>query len=189
VRAAFVAVALLLGLLTACSAPVATTNAPAPAGPPIAATQQARTAPEDGYAVSVPKIGMTSSLIPLGLNADKTIQVPPLDQVEQAGYYAQGPKPGQPGPAVILCHVNGGGKPGCGARFAELNEGDKIEISTPTQGFTFTVYKRQTVTKSNFPTSAVYSDTPGPELRLITCGPGAVVGHDYVDQTIVYAKL
>lgn len=187
-KGAFV-VGVLLTVLTACGTPTATTDAPAPAGPPIAATQQARTAPANGYVVAVPKIGMSSSLIPLGLNADKTIQVPPLDHVEQAGLYDLGPKPGQPGPAVILCHVNGGGKPGCGARFAELNEGDKIEMSTPDKGFTFTVYKRLTVPKADFPTAQVYSDTPGPELRLITCGPGDVVGHDYVQQTVVFAKL
>lgn len=188
-RRAFVVCSLLLALV-ACGDQAATTNAPtvAPAGPPIAATQQARTAPEDGYIVSVPKIGMSSTLIPLGLNPDQTIQVPPLDQVQQAGYYEKGPKPGDKGPSVILCHVNGGGKPGCGARFPELANGDKIELSTPDGGATFIVYDKLTVAKSDFPTAKVYSDTPGPELRLITCGPGEVVGRDYVRQTIVFAR-
>lgn len=186
-KRAFVAL-ILLAALVACGDTAATTDAPAPAGPPIAATQQARTTPVDGYAVAVPKIGMQSTLIPLGLNPDRTIQVPPLDNVAQAGYYDGGPKPGDKGPAVILCHVNGGGKPGCGARFADLVEGDKIEVSTPADGATFVVYKRQTVDKRKFPTASVYSDTPGPELRLITCGPGEVVGRDYVLQTIVYAR-
>ncbi len=188
-RRAFVVCSLLIAL-AACSGQTATTNAPVatPAGPPIAATQQARTAPEDGYVISVPKIEMSSTLIPLGLNPDKTIQVPPLDQVEQAGYYDKGPKPGDKGPAVILCHVNGGGKPGCGARFADLANGDKIELSTPDGGATFEVYDKVTVDKASFPTSRVYSDTPDAELRLITCGPGAVVSRDYVNQTIVFAR-
>ena len=52
----------------------------------------------------------------------------------------------------------------------------------------FTVTRTDTVPKAEFPTAAVYSDTKGPELRLITCG-GTLdrSAHNYLGQTIVYA--
>lgn len=183
-RKALVVGALALALAGCAGSPAATTSTP----PPLAEGQQAHTAPLASYGISIPKIGMSSSLIPLRLNPDGTIQVPPLDHVEQAGVYANGPKPGQPGPAVILCHVNGGGKPGCGAHFAQLAVGDRINVDTPSGAVAFQVTDAQTVSKADFPTAKVYSDTAAPELRLITCGPGAIVGRDYVNQTVIWAK-
>ena len=41
----------------------------------------------------------------LGLNADQTIQVPPVEQPMQAGWYDKAPTPGEIGPAVILGHT------------------------------------------------------------------------------------
>ncbi|MDQ4130605.1 MAG: class F sortase, partial [Actinomycetota bacterium] len=45
------------------------------------------------------------------------------------------------------------------------------------------------VAKEAFPTARVYGNTPGPELRLITCGGvfDSTSGH-YRDNVIVYAK-
>lgn len=36
----------------------------------------------------------------------------------------------------------------------------------------------------------VDTDTPSPELRLITCGPGPLdsTGHNYLNQTVIWAK-
>ena len=52
------------------------------------------------------------------------------------------------------------------------------------------VTKVDKVSKSAFPTEAVYGPTSDPELRLLTCG-GAFdqAAHSYVDNVIVYAKL
>ena len=49
--------------------------------------------------------------------------------------------------------------------------------------------KVEQVAKERFPTDAVYGDTPGPELRLITCG-GTYdrTGRSYLDNIIVYAS-
>ena len=96
--------------------------------------------------------------------------------------------PGQVGPAVVLAHINADGKPGFGADFHTLTAGDKINVTTPTGPVTFAVTRTETTPKSEFPTAAVYSDTKGPELRLITCG-GTLdrSAHNYLGQTVVYA--
>ncbi len=62
--------------------------------------------------VSVPSIGATSSLMDLGQNSDGSLEVPPLSNPAQAGWYDKSPTPGSIGPAVILGHINGDGKPG-----------------------------------------------------------------------------
>lgn len=51
----------------------------------------------DPVSIDVPKIEAKSSLIPLGLNADNTIEVPPITQPMQAGWYVHGPTPGRSG--------------------------------------------------------------------------------------------
>jgi sortase (surface protein transpeptidase) len=181
--AAAVVVAALLALLaTACA------SGTDGAATSLAAGQQSDAGPVSGYTLTIPKLHESSPLVGLGLNPDKSIQVPPLSDPMQAGVYTKGPMPGQGGPAVVLAHINADGKPGFGADFHTLTAGDRIDVATPTGPVSFAVTRTTTVPKAEFPTAAVYSDTPGPELRLITCG-GTLdrSAHNYLGQTIVYA--
>src|SRR5215217_3837183 len=73
--------------------------------------------------VDIPKIGAHSTLVPLGLNPDNTVQVPPVSQPMQAGWYSYGPTPGEAGPAVILGHVDGNKNAGIFYRLKELSPG------------------------------------------------------------------
>lgn len=143
-----------------------------------------------GMSVNIKKIGAQSELEPMGLNEDRTLQVPPLDRVEQAGWYSLGPAPGDVGPAVIMGHVNGGGKDGVFSRLSELKTGDKVSVTRDGRNLTFTVNRVDTVPKNQFPTSAVYSDTPGPELRLVTCGGDLDRNaKSYLSNVVAYATL
>jgi predicted small secreted protein len=180
---AVVVLAALLALLTAACG--SDTGA---AQDSLAASQQSTAGVVPGYTLTIPRLNESSSLIGLALNPDKSIQVPPLDNPMQAGVYTKGPMPGQVGPAVVLAHINAAGKPGFGAQFHTLAAGDKINVTTPTGPVSFAVTRTETVPKAEFPTSAVYSDTRGPELRLITCG-GTLdrSAHNYLGQTIVFA--
>lgn len=189
-----IALAVIAGaLLAACSSPGASQEPPA-AGPDtgsLAVQQQTLAAPLDGYKVSVPKLGLTdAALVPLDLNADHTIQVPPLSAPQELGVYDKGPKPGQNGPSIILGHVNSGGVDGAFAHLSDLQTGDEVDTIGPAGPVRFRVYKAEVIEKGAFPTRETYSDTAGPELRLITCGPGPLdsTGHNYLDQTIVWAK-
>lgn len=145
----------------------------------------------DPVDVRIDAIGAESSLVGLGLNPDKTVAVPPVSQPKQASWYNLGPTPGAVGPAVILGHVNGGGEDGIFARLHELKPGDQVKVARK-DGKTalFTVTKLEQTPKNSFPTLAVYGDTPGAELRLITCGGSFDKGRrSYNDNIIVYAQL
>lgn len=141
--------------------------------------------------IDIPSIGARSTLVRLGLNPDRSIQVPPVDRPRQAGWYQYGPTPGQVGPAVILGHIDGDHQEGIFWRLHEVRTGDRITVGREDGSTaTFAVAEVDDVHKSAFPTGAVYGNTPDPELRLITCGGAfdASTGH-YLDNLIVYAKL
>lgn len=152
------------------------------------ATGMARSVPTS---IDIPSIDATSSLIKLGLNEDKSIEVPPVDQPRQAGWYEYGPTPGEVGPAVILGHIDGDHHEGIFWRLHELRPGATVTVHRQNGStVTFTVTKVVDVHKSAFPTSAVYGNTTDPELRLITCDGAfdATTGH-YLDNFIVYATM
>lgn len=142
-------------------------------------------------AVEVPAIGARSSLVPVGLNADGTVQVPPVEQPMQAGWYRFGPTPGEQGAAVILGHVDGVRQPGIFYRLRELRTGDEVFV-TRRDGTVarFVVERREQVSKDDFPTESVYGHSDRPELRLITCGGSFDRSRQrYRDNVIVFAAL
>ena len=141
--------------------------------------------------IRIPKIGAKSSLVPLGLNPDETVEVPPVEQPMQAGWYKLARTPGEAGPAIILGHVDGNKQAGIFFRLKELGAGDEVEVSRK-DGTTarFRVTRTEQIAKNNFPTEAVYGETTEPELRLITCGGSFdAAAHSYRDNIIVYAQL
>ncbi|MCC9205533.1 class F sortase [Arthrobacter sp. zg-Y769] len=139
----------------------------------------------------IPSIGATSKLIRLGLDDDGALQVPPGKPGAPAGWYEHSPTPGETGPAVLLGHVNAeGGGPGIFAGLRRLSPGDRIEVVRE-DGSTavFTVRSGEQYPKDEFPTSKVYGNTAGPELRMITCdGYDPKTGH-FDDNYVVYAEL
>ncbi|RSM39861.1 class F sortase [Amycolatopsis balhimycina DSM 5908] len=171
-----------------------------PAGQPVEVTPEPGAGDQDVLAampksepvsIDIPKIGAHSSLIPLGLNADNTIQVPPVTTPLQAGWYTYAPTPGEVGPAVVLGHVDGNHQKGIFFRLKELAAGDRVSVARK-DGTTaqFEVTKVHQVPKKDFESEGVYNDTADAELRLITCG-GVFdrSAHNYVDNIVVYARL
>lgn len=130
-------------------------------------------------AISIPAIDTQSDLIRLGVNPDKTVQVPDVKTPEQAGWFAFSSKPGDPGPAVILGHVDGHGKPGVFYHLKNLKPGDDVVVTRADGSkLTYDVTQVWKAEKDKFPTDEVYGNTAGSELRLITCG-GEWVGGEY----------
>src|SRR5262249_42362953 len=168
------------------SAPSASGAQPAP---PAAADNGTR--PSLPVRVDVDAINAHSSLVQLGLNTDKTVEVPPVSQPLQAGWYKFGARPGEQGKAVILGHVDGGGQLGIFNRLRDLKPGDVAKVTEQGgQVLNFVVRQVQEVPKAQFPTQAVYGPSDQRELRLITCG-GAFdkSSGNYVDNIIVSAVL
>lgn len=158
--------------------------------PPVSVSAPAAQVPEP-TTLTIPTIGVTGRLEPLGLNPDGTLEVPPLNRPQELGWYARGVRPGSVGPAVLVSHVDAYGRPGGFYRLHELTSGALVTIGrADTTTATFRVTRVDTVPKDQFPSAAVYGDTPGPELRLITCGGGLDADrHSYRDNIIAYATL
>ena len=175
-------------------AAAATTRAPGPAAGGVDAARDFRST--RGYEatpvpvrIDIPRIGVTSSLDRLGRAPDKTVEVP--TRWEVAGWYAAGTRPGDPGSAVILGHVDSKRGPAVFFRLRELRRGDEIEVGRA-DGSTirFTVERVAQYDKRRFPTDEVYYPTLTPALRLVTCGGefDATAGH-YRSNVIVFATL
>ena len=144
-------------------------------------------------AIKIPSIGVQSTLVQLGLNPDKSIEVPPLDDPDsKAGWYKYSPTPGQVGPTVILGHVDSAKYgPGVFFKLGALQPGATVEVTlTDRIVAVFTVDKVVAYPKSAFPSTAVYGTIDHPGLRLITCGgtfdPAA---GSYESNIVAYATL
>jgi sortase (surface protein transpeptidase) len=139
--------------------------------------------------IEIPRIHVASDLDRLGRAPDKTVQVP--SRWEVAGWYARGTRPGDPGSAVILGHVDSKRGPAVFFRLRELRRGDAIDvIRADGSSVRFAVERTEQYDKRRFPTDAVYYPTLTPALRLVTCGGefDATAGH-YRSNVIVFATL
>jgi len=139
--------------------------------------------------LSIPSLGVSTSLVDLGLTDDGALEVPRAYDV--AGWFTGGPPPGERGPAVVAGHLDSKDGPGVFAHLPRLVAGDRIEVDRA-DGSTvaFEVTGTQQTAKEGFPTEAVYGPTAGAELRLITCG--GAFDHDsghYRDNVVVFARL
>uniref|UniRef100_UPI00102114DC sortase domain-containing protein n=1 Tax=Serinicoccus sediminis TaxID=2306021 RepID=UPI00102114DC len=116
--------------------------------------------------VSIPAIGVSSHLLHLGLDDQGALAVPQGDDYDSAAWYDGSPRPGQDGPAVILGHVSGAAGPSVFFDLARLQVGDTVEVSRADgTTATFEIYDLQQYPKDTFPTTQVYGNTTGPELR------------------------
>lgn len=142
--------------------------------------------------LDIPAIGVDTPLMKLGLNADRTVQVPPIERDSPAGWYQLSPTPGELGPSVILGHVTVGqfGN-GVFLRLAQLHTGDRVDVSRADGSVAeFSVDKVAQYPKSTFPTQEVYGNIDHAGLRLITCGGAKNLATDtYPDNVVVYASL
>jgi len=150
-------------------------------------THYARSAPTR---LIIPKIELDTTFVePLGLNEDRTVEVP--DNYEQVGWYKNGATPGEVGSSVILGHVDSYEGPAIFYDLRELEEGDEVFIERlDGTAATFIVTGTETVSQDEFPTLAVYGPTEEPALRLVTCT--GVYSHGtlrYSHNLIVYGKL
>lgn len=141
--------------------------------------------------VRLPAIDVTSPLHPLGLAADGTLEVPTGALVDQAAWYSGSPTPGEVGPTVVEGHVTGpGGRPSVFFDLGATAAGDRVEVDREDgRTVVYQVYRVDRFAKKAFPTVDVYGSTPGPELRVITCGGefDEDSGH-HVDNTVVFAR-
>jgi LPXTG-site transpeptidase (sortase) family protein len=158
---------------------------PAPA---IASFRSSRTYDQVALPVRlrIPVLGITTPLDRLGRQADGVIAVP--DSPTVAAWFDEGPRPGQPGPAVVVGHVDSRRGPGVFFRLNQMKPGQAVYVDRAdgtTVAFAVTSVAR--VPKTEFPTEKVYSPTLTPSLQLVTCGGNFDRSRrSYVDNVIVF---
>ena len=156
-------------------------QAPAPAPTPALAALP--------VSLTIPAIGVQTSLIHLGLASNGTLQVPSSTTV--AGWYTGSPRPGDVGAAVIAGHVDSQAGPAVFFQLRQLHPGDSVYVKRADGSVAvFDVTNVKQYLKAQFPTEAVYGPVPDSELRLITCGGtfDPATGH-YLSNVIVDAVL
>jgi sortase (surface protein transpeptidase) len=158
-------------------------QAAAPASASVAAPER-----PEGPWLEIEAIGVSAPLVSLGLNPDRSLQVP--GDGATAGWWRGGPEPGERGASVIAGHVDSRSGPGVFYRLRALRPGAAIEVTTE-EGTTarFVVERTERYAKDRFPTRRVYGRTRGSTLRLVTCAGSfdAARGH-YRDNLVVFAR-
>jgi LPXTG-site transpeptidase (sortase) family protein len=137
--------------------------------------------------VVIEAIGVDAELVELGLEPDGAMEVPDFGL---AGWYAEGPPPGHPGPAVIAAHVDSRAGPDVFYRLRELSPGDTVRVSYDGgDEVAFSVESSERVPKDDLPGDRIWPVTADRLLTLITCGGefDRSVRH-YRDNVIVYTR-
>ena len=124
----------------------------------------------------VPDLGIDTNLIDLGRDA-KTgeLETPDVHTPMVAGWYHEGYRPGEPGPAVIAAHVDGEvngrkGSPGLFLKLHTLKPGADIFVKRADgTEVHFKVSKVDSIPKVEC-CERIYQANDKPQLRLVTCG-------------------
>jgi sortase (surface protein transpeptidase) len=139
--------------------------------------------------VYIGSIGVDATIIDLGLNPDRTLEVP--EDIRLTGWWTGRSVPGEEGPSIVVGHVDSAAAgPGVFWRLRELDIGDVIHIERSDGSISeFRVIETELVLKDEFPTEKVYGSTEGSQLRLITCGGSFdQSARSYLGNVIVYAE-
>ncbi|MFD7426130.1 class F sortase [Streptomyces sp. NPDC059818] len=172
--------------------PSATTGTPGPGTASASTSGSASSSAKSAsppVRVSIPSLGIDSAVMRLGLNPDRSVEVPPADKGMTVGWYTGGSVPGQPGPAVLIGHNDTRYGRAVFHDLKKIAKGADIAVRDDRgTEIHFEVTGRETASKKAFPTSRVYGRTEARALRLITCdGSFDAAGHP-VDNLIVYAE-
>ncbi|TYB91402.1 class F sortase [Micromonospora sp. WP24] len=142
--------------------------------------------------IAIPRIGVDAQIMSLGTNPDGTVQVPPLEQADRAGWYEPGPSPGEVGNAVIVGHVDSAVMgPAVFFDLGALKPGDTVTVNRSDGTLaTFRVDSVKSYPKDQFPTELVYGPSERPGLRVVTCGGQFdETARSYLNNVIVFASL
>lgn len=147
-----------------------------PAGPPVH--------------LSIPAIDVSRPLLRLGVNRDRTVQVPSPAHAELPGWFRLGPTPGETGSAVILGHVDSRSGPAVFHRLRFLESGDHVVVRRAGGTVSrFTVTKVVTYPNDEFPARKVYASHGYAALNLVTCGGAYDPDTGYQANVVVYTRL
>ncbi|WP_459752774.1 class F sortase [Streptomyces sennicomposti] len=140
--------------------------------------------------IRIPSIRVNAPLMGLGLTPAGSLDVPPADDENLAGWYESGTTPGERGTAIVAGHVDNSQGPAVFYDLGALKKGSVIEVDRRDGGVAvFTVDAIEVYQAKDFPDDKVYGAAKRPELRVITCGGGYSRATGYQGNVVVFAHL
>ncbi|GAB3167034.1 class F sortase [Streptomyces incanus] len=152
--------------------------------------QAAALPPSPPDRIRIPAIGVDAPLTGLGLTGTGSLDAPPPERTNLAGWYEAGTTPGETGTAVVAGHVDNADGPAVFYSLGALRKGGTVEVDRRDGTVAvFTVYAVEVYDARDFPDEQVYGAAKRPELRIITCGGGYSRTTGYRGNVVVYAHL
>ncbi|MFF3829830.1 class F sortase [Streptomyces sp. NPDC002458] len=140
--------------------------------------------------IRIPGIGVDAPMTGLGLGADGSLDAPPAEKPNLAGWYEDGTPPGAKGTAIVAGHVDNAEGPAVFYSLGSLKKGAEVEIDRGDRTTAvFTVDAVEVYENDDFPDKRVYGATAHASLRLITCGGGFTRETGYQGNVVAYAHL
>jgi sortase (surface protein transpeptidase) len=175
--------------LTGEPVPVTTTSTPAPATTSPTPSTTTTTPPPpavEPVRLRIPSLGVDAAVVPVGIEADGDMELPPAAAV---GWYRLGPRPGDPGSAVLAGHVDLNDERGAFFDLRSLEVGAEVVVVGDGTSRRYVVTGREQLPKEQVDLSRYFTHQGPNRITLITCGGvfdrGA--GH-YQDNIIVTAE-
>ncbi|MDO0932947.1 class F sortase [Streptomyces sp. DG2A-72] len=140
--------------------------------------------------IRIPSLRVDAPLMGLGLTKTGSLDVPPAEQRNLAGWYEAGTTPGETGTAIVAGHVDNADGPAVFYGLGALKRGSTVEVDRRDGGIAvFTVDAVEVYDAKDFPDEKVYGAASRPELRVITCGGGYSRATGYQGNVVVFAYL
>jgi sortase A len=142
--------------------------------------------------VEMAKIGVNAPIVPVKTTPEGDLEAPPGPDV--IGWFMGGPRPGDPGNALVTGHVDWAGPPPRPAvfwRLKELNAGEEFFVVTDkNERLPFKVEWTRIFQRNNAPVEQILGFQIGRVLTVITCeGQFISSERDYTERRVVRAKL
>lgn len=145
---------------------------------------------EQPLTFEIPKIGISTDIQYVGINAKGNMGVP--SNYSDVAWYKYGTAPGQIGSAVIDGHVdNGLGLPGVFKRLNELETGDDVYVITKEgRRLHFVVVSKALYHYKEVPVDRLFNRDDAAYLNLVTC-EGSWIKNEktYDKRLVVYTRL
>ncbi|MEU3030981.1 class F sortase [Streptomyces incarnatus] len=146
--------------------------------------------PSPPLRIRIPAIRVNAPLMGLALTPSGSLDVPPAQNKNLAGWYEAGTAPGERGTAIVAGHVDNTEGPAVFYDLGALKRGARIEVDRRDGTVAeFTVDAVEVYAASDFPDQKVYGAATRPELRVITCGGGYSKTTGYQGNVVVFAHL
>ncbi|MDQ0580875.1 class F sortase [Streptomyces rishiriensis] len=140
--------------------------------------------------VRIPAIRVDAPLTGLALTPSGSLDVPPAEKKNLAGWYEAGTTPGETGTAIVAGHVDNADGPAVFYDLGALRKGSAVEVDRRDGSVAvFTVDAVEVYQARDFPDEKVYGAASRPELRVITCGGGYTKSTGYQGNVVVFAHL